>query len=341
MASSFLMASTTLMAGQTNAPHIIQRNIPPALESVLCERNAVAEDFVTNGLFDAQIEVLVMKPNGSAVKDVRKDAGQKLAAMAQKRALEMATKSEQLGYSSGTCEGGSAWAVTFPAPYPITVKDGELNIPTQAAKDICSLGSLKVLYVAEKKGRAVAIPLNRHLTAKLPEQRGYIGVMCAPRAFPNSGPREWAIIPVAGASTHTEVSASVVGASYETQLQTWINEKRISELLGPLASDTEFASAAKGLLVGKDIHHDIHALTRAHVALVRSGREPFGENRVAGRSVNELIDLLWMSPAHRSLILNPTADAVGITVSDDSRGLFAVIVVGRKVAGPVATLKAP
>jgi uncharacterized protein YkwD len=337
----FCVAAQPLVAGQNNFPRFTERSIPPALASILCERNAVAEDFVKNGLFDAQVEVLLMKPKDPAPKELTAAASQRLLTMIQRRALEVAEKSEQLGYAFGICADGAAWAVTFPAPFPIIVADGELNIPAQAGKETCSKGSISVLYVSESKGRAVAVPLSRNLTAKLPERPGYIGVMCTANAFPNSGPREWAIIPVAGVTAHVETGASASGSSTETLLLAWINEKRKAELLTPLVLDKEFSAAAAGLVAGRKIHHDIHALTLTRMALVRSGREPFGENRVAGRTVSELENLLWMSPAHRNLILNPAADAAGITVSQDSHGMFSVIIVGHKVAGPVASLKNP
>lgn len=335
------MAANSLIAGQVNSPRFTERNIPPALAQILCERNAVAEDFVKNGVFDAQIEVTVMKPKESLPKEASEGARKKLLAMAQKRSRAMAEKSEQLGYAFGVCEDGAAWAVTFPAPYPITVEDGELTIPEKARKEICSHGSIKVLYVPEKKGRGVSIPISRNLTAKLPSQSGYIGVMCTPNAFLNSGPREWAIIPIAGVTSQNLVSAAPPDATLEIQLISWINEKRKLELLGPLVSDSELSAAAKRLLLGRNIQHNIHALTVAHMALAHVDRGLFGENRVAGRTVSELIDLLWMSPAHRDLILHPVADAVGITVSKTPEGLFAVIVVGRKVTGPVAKLIEP
>ncbi len=343
LVSIFCLAAHSLIAGQNNSRRFTERTIPAALASVLCERNAVAEDFVKNGLFDAQVEVLLMKPKESAstnaLKGLTAAASSRLLGIVQKRALEVAEKSEQLGYAFGICADGAAWAVTFPAPFPVTVADGELNIPAQAAKDICAHGSINVLYVSETKGRAVSIPLSRNLTAKLPEHPGYIGVQCTANAFPNSGPREWAIIPVAGVTAHGDPIASDVGTPPEILLLAWINEKRKAELLTPLTMDKEFSSAAIGLLSGKKIHHDIHALTRTRMALVRTGREPFGENRVAGRTISELQNLLWMSPAHRNLILNPAADTAGMTVSQDSHGMFSVIVVGRKVAGPVASLK--
>jgi uncharacterized protein YkwD len=330
-AGSFFLAANCVFAAQGNTPRFTERRMPAALATILCERNATAEDFVKDGIFDAQIDVAVIKPKSDGLKVA--------GSTAQKRAAQLAENSEQLGYAFGTCERGGAWVATLPTPFTMVVNESKLSIPATAAKDICAPGSLKILFSPEKRGRSLSVPLNRDFTANLPSPRGYVGVMCTPKAFPNSGPREWAIIPVGGAPAQVAVEDTHSDLKPAAKLLMWINEKRQAEALAPLASDSDFTSAATELLANRKIRHDIHSLTAARMTLVRKGREPLGENRVAGQSFSEIAGLLWKSPSHRNLILNAMGDAVGIAVNEDSQGLFAVMVVGHKLPKPVATLK--
>ena len=96
------------------------------------------------------------------------------------------------------------------------------------------------------------------------------------------------------------------------------------------------ALAAVPNLTSAAIRHNLSALGAVRDSLLKKGIEALGEDRVRGRNIDELVGLIWMSPLHRDLVLNPVADAMGIAVRQDSEGFFAVILVGKKLAGPVA-----
>jgi hypothetical protein len=317
-------------SAEKSSPEIItERRIPVALSAVLCERQAVDADFISNGVFDAQIKITALKPKNSA--------SRLSADIAKKRALELAVANEQLGYAYGVCEDGSAWVGTFPGPAGVELDGSELRLPS-AAKTICAGNSLKVLFVSEQRGRSMTVPLGVDLSARLPGQKGYVSVSCVPKRFPNSGPREWALIPTGGAGIKDPELVSGDPLQMSESLLKWINEKRNIENLLPYSGDQVLGMAASGLSRQKVVHHDLTKLANVKIDLLKKGIEPLGEDRAAGRTLGEIAGLLWRSPGHRDLLLNPSGQLAGIAMSAIEDGqLMAVVLIARKPAsGAVA-----
>jgi uncharacterized protein YkwD len=144
------------------------------------------------------------------------------------------------------------------------------------------------------------------------------------------------LIPVGGAKRNARDIPPVGGFLTEAELLAWINQKRTEERLPELKLDRELTDAARGLLNGQTIRHDLRALNTAKISLLKRGIEGLGENRVGGNNLAEAAGLLWMSPAHRDLILNPKADTAGLAVTKDEQGVFLVMLVGKKTTGAVA-----
>lgn len=326
-AGFFVVSSPASQASESESAWPRERNVPETLASVLCERTAAAGDLMANGLFDAQVDVVTLKPKITSAKITNSTA--------KDRAVALAQRSESLGFAYGTCQDGHAWAAAFAAPEAVTIKDSVVFVP-RSAKALCGPKSLKVLFVPEKKGRSFVVPLTDDLTARLPEAKGYASVVCSPKIFPASGPREWALIPVGGAKSNARDIAPVTGFLNEAELLAWINQKRTEERLPELKLDRELTDAARGLLNGRFIRHDLWALNTAKTSLLKRGIEGLGENRVGGNNLAEAAGLLWMSPAHRDLILNPKADTAGLAVTKDEQGVFLVVLVGRRTPKPVA-----
>jgi len=305
----------------------VERTVPMPLASTLCERPIQSADLVSNGLYDAQVDVIVLRP---------KDSQSKIqGSLVKQRAIELATAAQQLAYSYGVCDNGHGWVMTFPSPEPVTLNSRVLTVSKKAAQN-CLPKSLKVLFAAEQKGRSFLVPLDGELTAKLPDSKGYASVVCSPLQFAASGPREWALISLGGAKINAADLLPPQGLSNQEALIQWISQKRLAANLPSLTVDGELTAASSGLAARKLIHHDLNALSKIRSALDKKGLEVFGENRVQGKSLAELAGLLWMSPSHRDLLLHPNAEAMGFTVKETEAGFFAVMLVGRKIAGPVA-----
>jgi uncharacterized protein YkwD len=305
----------------------VERAIPMSLASAFCERPIQTADLVSHGLYDAQVDVIMLRP---------KDAQSKIqGSLVKQRAIELATAAQQLGYGYGVCDNGQGWVLTFPAPEPVTLNSRTLTVSKKAAQN-CLPKSLKVLFASEQKGRSFLVPLNQDLAAQLPDSKGYASVVCSPAQFAASGPREWALISLGGARVNAAELLPPQGLANQEALIQWINQKRLTANLPSLAVDRELSAVSTGLAARKLIHHDLNALVKIRSALEKKGLEVFGENRVQGKSLAEIAGLLWMSPSHRDLLLHPNAESMGFVVKETDAGLFAVMVVGRKTAGPVA-----
>lgn len=305
----------------------VERAVPMMLASTLCERPIQAADLVSNGLYDAQVDVIVLRTKDSQTKIP--------GSFVRQKAAELATTSQQLGYSFGVCDNGQGWVMTFPSPEPVTLDSRILTVSKKAAQN-CLPKSLKVLFAAEQKGRSFLVPLDGELTAKLPDSKGYASVVCSPVQFAASGPREWALISLGGAKVNAADLLPPQGLASQEALTQWINQKRLAANLTNLSSNGELTAAATGLAARNLIHHDLNALSKIRAALDKKGLEVFGENRVQGTSLAELAGLLWMSPSHRDLLLHPNAETMGFFVKETEAGFFAVMLVGRKKSGPVA-----
>lgn len=298
-----------------------------SLASTLCERPIQAADLVSYGLYDAQVDIIVLRP---------KDSTSKIqGSLVKQRAIELATAAQQLGYSYGVCDNGHGWVMTFPSPEPVALDSRRLTVSKKAAQN-CLPKSLKVLFAAEQKGRSFLVPLDEEFRAQLPDSKGYASVICSPSQFAASGPREWALISLSGAKLNAADLLPPQGLESQDALIQWINQKRLAANLPNLTVDGELTAASSGLAARKLIHHDLNALSKIRSALDKKGLEVFGENRVQGKSLAEIAGLLWMSPSHRDLLLHPNAEAMGFAVRETEAGFFAVMLVGRKKSGPVA-----
>jgi uncharacterized protein YkwD len=306
---------------------VVERSLPITLASILCERPIQSADLVSNGLYDAQVSAVILSP---------KDNGAKIpAAVIKEKALSLANSGQQLGYSYGLCDNGTAWAVTFPAPEAVSLESSILNLP-KAAMSQCAKNNLKIIFSPEQRGRSFLVPMESELTARLPSSKGYASVICTPNKFLSSGPREWALIPLGGAKVNPSDLLPLQGLANKEAFLDWVNQKRRAENLLNFTVDGELTAAATGLAVRKTIHHDMDALAKVRANLQKNGFDLAGENRVEGKSLAEVAGLLWMSPGHRDLLLSPTAEHLGLSVANSETGVFAVMLVGRKIPGSVA-----
>ena len=307
--------------------HLTERNIPSALASILCERPATGDDLIKNELFDAQVDVIGFKP---------KDGSKKITLeFVRDRAKKLASANEQLGFAYGVCAEGGGWAMAFPSPSGFSLENNVLKFPGVISK-LCVTGSLKTAFVPESRGHSLGMKMTGFSSVAVPSQKGYAAVSCVLKMFPQSGPREWALVPVSGANPDASEIGRQSFSKIDRTIDSWINEKRRLENLPSMTSSKDLFLAASSLIAKKEVRHNLSALGAVRDSLLKKGIEALGEDRVRGRDIDELVGLIWMSPLHRDLVLNPVADAMGIAVRQDSEGFFAVILVGKKLAGPVA-----
>lgn len=182
----------------------------------------------------------------------------------------------------------------------------------------------------------MSIVLGKNFVGEVPKTKGYVSVSCVHSDKQNSGPREWALIPLHGAKSSAGELFAINGSTDEDALFVWINDQRKILNLSPLELNDELANAAKISLGDMAIRHNRKGLQDLRQSLGNKNIDPLGEDRVSGVSINELAGLLWMSPSHRDLLIDPSAEVVGCSVKKTDRGYFAVVMTGKKSAGSVA-----
>lgn len=306
---------------------VIERNVPAGLATILCNRHATAIDFLGYGFFDAQVEVVSLKPKNST-KKLNADE-------IRSRAVKLALTNGQLGYASGVCTDGSGWAMSLPNGDGFALDGRQIKIP-RSLPTVCVPGSIKAFFAPENQGRSLALKIDKSLMAEVPDKKGYAAVTCVFRSDSVAGPRELALIPFFGARSDPRDLGQVLLTKSTNNLADWINGVRRRENLPGLPIDRSMTEAANGLKRRRDVRHNFDNLFSARENLKRKGFDLLGENRVRGQDLAELVGLLWMSPVHRDLILNPSAEVMGVVESKDDQGLFAVIIAGKKSVGNVA-----
>lgn len=324
---SSVCSSQSVLAEREPFKDATERSIPTPLAALICERPINSVDLASYGLYDAQVGVVSIRP---------KTPNSKLTSQSvHKRGLELAKSGQQLGFSSGLCSENQGWVMTFPAPEPLSIKESVLNIP-KSSINICVKESLRVLYAPEQRGRSFLVPLHNDLKVSLPTAKGYVSVICTPKQFAISGPREWALIVLHGAKANPSDLVPLAGFADQDSFFNWINQKRRVENLPHFKIDGELTAAAKSLASRKAIYHDMISLGGIKKHLETKGIKLTSENRVQGASLAEAAGLLWMSPSHRDLLLSPTADSLGVLIEVTESGVFIVMVAGQKIPGFMA-----
>ena len=107
----------------------------------------------------------------------------------------------------------------------------------------------------------------------------------------------------------------------------WINTVRLQAGLNLLKDDNiHLQASSKRLAKRMTVRHDRRQLRQERKTLSEHELELLGENRVEGVSYEEMAWLLWNSPRHRNLLLNPKATHVSIGDKVKNQRSLAVLV---------------
>jgi hypothetical protein len=330
---AFMVGCFLLLEGQVSAGVSLltqaeydERQIPPNLAKILCERQATADDFFKHELYDAQVQLVRLFPKVNSVLT---------RTQVLERALRLAADHNQGGFAYGLCADGSAWSLTMPSREPISLVGDHLRLTPGMVRQ-CASQSIQLNFARESHGRSVRLAVSDNVSAALPKVKGYVSLSCVLEKQRNAGVRELALIPLEGATRDVLSLGKTLIGGMPKNLLAWINAQRSSEGLPPLVENTELSNAATVLMGKQSMSHDMKRLSQVKAALTRKGIGLYGENRVTGKNIEELAALLWMSPIHRDLILNPSADVIGIRHDRKQSADFAVMIVGRKRSGSLA-----
>lgn len=279
------------------------------------------------GIFDAQIEGVLLSSK------TQFEGG--LLAFAQKKSRLLARLNHLGGYAYGLCpDGAKAWAVAVPSPELITPpsSDRKLLLPIASLKARCA--SYTVDFAAERGGLPQKVPVDKKDfvdTKAMPS--GVVSVTCQPRAPSWQGPVLWAMVPV---KRDGDVKLPIVLQSDEKNslsdnLARWIGQIREKEGLPPLVRHAELDHYAELLAIDGSLRHNRTQQALIAQKLRDTSTSPIGEDRVRARDLSSMAWLLWHSPRHRGLLLDPGATAVGIGLKSVGPETLAVVLTGKTV----------
>ena len=304
--SLMLLCSPTLLWGKSALGLNYRADLREKLGSTICSKNAALapQDIWRKGIYDAQ-------SNGELVRSV----GKPLEISELKRSLiEQAKQHRHFGGSFGACNKNDGWILSTPAPSPI-LKDGmdTYSITRRDLVQYCRSHrfdyasaegySTRQIRSGFKTSAGKRISINLALLAP-----GTLSITCYPKTPKWQGPVTWFLLPVKegpkGNLPQHEYLAKA--ANKQASLLDWINAVRGDANLPTLRlASQNIAAVTKPVTSGSGIAHDRRLLKSLRTKLKSQGLKFIGENRAEGESLLDVAWLLWHSPRHRSLILNP------------------------------------
>jgi len=239
-------------------------------------------EFWKKKLFDSQISVSIYQFKKKLTQDIAKSLAEKTASSKHHR-----------GFAFGSCGDSKYYVITTPSPIRIDSTELEKKL-----KESC----LSFQAAATTETHLVAAI---DLPPKQIKDQG-VSVTC----FLANTTQEWFLLPPSNWTKTTE----------EGDLFSWINLKRMTLKLSPLAKDHDLDTVAKQLNQQTTPLHDRASLKKALLDLKQKSKfektKFLFEDRALGKSLEEVKDLLWWSPRHRQLLLNPEAKNIGLDQSE-------------------------
>lgn len=225
------------------------------------------------------------------------------------------------GYAWGICEGSrKAWALYTRSPEPIIVTGSSLQLAT-AMKALCR--SVAVQAADAEKGASFALPHPNESIIR-PSGHGTLSATCFPRQE-NQGAQTWFLVPF-GRGTLKLPGDELLVQEKLTSFQNWLQFIRKREKLSPLTFPPSLYAILNILENAKRVDHDRTLMREAQQVARRRGLVLIGEDRAQGLTMQELAWLLWFSPRHRDLLLDPSGDIAGLSLKRHN-GLMRLIFV--------------
>ena len=247
-------------------------------------------------------------------------------------ALKIAKKKKHRSYSHGICKNGSGWIFSSPADHRVFSQKKEvLSFNLKQAQRSCR--NIKIDFAhgerdetrrlyrwTPKKTLKSPIKIN---TAFL--DSGVISFTCTPLAK-HEGHELWFMLPIKSPPQDPPF-ISLVSRTDISSLGLWVNALRKEFGLSPVADNNEFLNKSSERLAKKmTVKHDRRILKQEQKALSDHQLKLLGENRVEGENARDMAWLLWNSPRHRNLVLNPNATHLSIGNRAQNQRSLAVLV---------------
>ncbi|MBC7530505.1 MAG: hypothetical protein H7318_02940 [Oligoflexus sp.] len=313
MRTSFklLLVVGSFYSGFASAAPMLRDDLQKAAV-IFCDESK--DDLSSLAIYDAQIELAFVKTSG-------------LKRFAQK----FAETNGHRGYSFGTCKDHRQWIVSTPAPQPVVKMNRMrrvLDIHYEVLEASCA--SIDVDAIEVDKDQPLSLvheeaPGKLFDRIELKDMRLKIMTLtCHPEDKSKTGPELWALVPLMPAE-------KITGLNSEAELLEWIQGQRKRSGLPRLEIGAKsLQTLADESAQQKDLHHP-HSLLMSRKELLKSQNvELLGENRAVAPSFSGLAQLLWNSPSHRRLLLNPKANAIALNTNQKGDDKLLVMVLAKQ-----------
>lgn len=312
-------------AASAQAQESVFRSELKALQELVCagDTSPSPQDVWKLGLHDAQINA--MRSNYAVGEQ----------SLVNQTRIEL-QKRRHHGYAYGQCpDGNHSWIITTPATGDLIdfASDGlHVNLPLMAK----ACASVDIDFAAEdggmprnllRRGKAgeIAALINPHFL-----HPGTLSVTCHPKDKKKSGPELWALAAVRGANGSDGDLPDPSTAFEMKDFYSWLQKRRSDQGLANLKiNPPELQALAEELSKENSLKHPRALLNERGRDLKKKKISLLGENRAAAANLSEMAWLLWNSPQHRRLILNPKANSLGLAVKGNGREKLLVMVVGK------------
>jgi hypothetical protein len=324
--AALLLCSGRAPAANVPASAVERADLRAPLSTLLCGKDSLPtlNELWQANIFDADLQVqLIRRDDQLAVK------AEDLAKLAR----ELSVKQEAFGYAWGDCpDRKTGWIASASSPVPLTRTGSQLSLADDASllKSFCR--DLLADHADRLKGQTTALPRvgqGWNLESLGP---GTVSITCMSLNPAWRGPLLLALLPVEGGPSETLASAQALdkSSSPEQKLVDWVNALRAEDKLPSLKHATSGPLQASVLKISlhPTIRHDLRQIDSATREL-KKHYTLLGEDRVSGGQFRDMAWLLWNSPRHRNLLLNPRADTVAINVKRRGDKLYAVLLVAQ------------
>lgn len=262
------------------------------LKEIPC-RDPSSYDFWKVGVLDSQIRVGLYSYSGQILDKTVQALAKKQMKIGQHR-----------GFYYGKCSNSHFYIVTTPSPVDPHSSKLEDNLRSECMSYNVSRsleGGLSEI---------VSLPIKRLKSSSS-------SIVCRLR----NSDQEWFLFPPLEISQNSSTQ-NLVG---------WLNHQRNIHKLNELHEHKALSLVAKRLIANSGPIHDRLLIKKLYTDLVKV--PDFGEikflleDRVAGKTLGEIQDLLWWSPKHRDLLLNSKSKRVGLAENRTGNQFFYSIVI--------------
>jgi hypothetical protein len=278
-----------------------RKDLVMALGQLFCKGDITPQKLWAEGIYEGQIEGQKIESPSFVNLNETELWGQ---------AKSLADLRHGGGYAAGLCSQHMGWTAAMPGSSPLRLKNNQsIDLPKSDLKERCRSWTL---YFSASEGGLSKVLATTDLgdsVAKVPGA-GVMSLHCRPK-FPRwAGEQVWSFYPTMELKDYGDFpekarikDLSLTAGDVQLELLKWIAAIRVREKLAPFVLSPVLSEAASELLVSDSIDHDLHHMEQIRKKLGRSQAQLEGENRVRGKTLEEIAWLLWNSPRHRDLLL--------------------------------------